>query len=1017
VNRWLPMLSVHRRVTVLVLFIAQLVLGAIALWRLPLQMMPDGFEPRSLWVRVAFPNATPSETDELVVRPIAEQLATLPGLKSVRSRAGQDSASFSLEFHPSVAMSEAYNDVVDRMERARIDLPEEADRYWVFKYSPTDEPILFAGVTFPDGVEDPAQWMDKVVVPRLERLPGVAGVEVWGAQSRAIYIDYARDRLLTHGVDVGSIQRSLGNDNFQRSGGRLDEDGRIRHVRSLSRIDDVEALERYPIQGGTLTLSDVADVSLRRLASADIDRINGRDAAAFGIRKDSSANTVEVGAAVQAALDEIRADPRAEGAEFLLFFSQGDLIQDTTSGLITSLVQGGVLSVLVLLAFLREWRMTLLVAGAIPFSMLMTVSVMYLRGGSLNVIATMGLMLAVGMVVDNAIVVVEAIYGRRGRGEDPATAAIEGTAEVNLAVLASTATSMIVFLPVILMTEDADAAFFMAEIGLPVVFSLAASLVVALLFAPLATTLVSSDGIKPDAPWLVWLTARYERLLAVVMRRRADSWISIAAAFLLTVAIAVPGVQCTGEGEGGLNDFNIQFTVPRDATPPERDAIAKRFEALFESHKEDWGIKVYQVEIGGHDSEGRAWVVLNDDVSREALLDRVKAALPKDEPGVVASVGWRGTDREDQLTITVFGEEMDVLRSIGDEVVRRVEGVVGVLDARVDIEADGADELRIRPDRAALERAGVSAATVAGTVAFALRASEAMAPIVKDDVEIDVASRLSAADLADISTLLDFPVWSPATGQALPVRALADTEFGRGPGTIRRLDQRTSVEVVIDLAAGETAGTVGEAVQRALADMALPRGYSVDQDAWKRDQSSQDTAMLFALGMSVCFVYLLMGILFESWILPMSILTTIPMALCGAFWSLYLTGTEMDVMAGIGLVVLVGVVVNNGIVLVDRIQQARSEGMSREEAIAESCRTRLRPVLMTAATTILGLLPMALGTSDFIGIPYAPLGRCVMGGMAVATVLTLLLVPMQYAALDDLSEWLRGTWGRVWRVA
>ena len=1018
-RRWLPALAYDRPVTVFVLFVAMLVLGALGYARIPLQMMPDGFEPRFLWVRVPFANASPAEADELLVRPIEAQLSTLSGLKSFRSGAYTSSAGFELEFHPSVSMDEAYNDVVDRLERAMPDLPDEVERYWVFKFNPADQPVLWAGITFPDVVDDPYHLVNKVIVPRIERIPGVASVDQWGVDGRRIFIDYDRERMLSHGVDIGSVQRKLAGDNFQMSGGRIVQDGSVRQVRSLARIDDVETFERYPLRDDGLVLGDIADVSFRGLVSADIDRVNGQQAAALAIRKESSANTVEVTRAIQEALDDLAEDPRAAGSSFFVFFDQGELIGGAVGTLRDAALTGGLLSVIILWLFLREWRMTLLISASIPFSMLITVMVLYFRGDTLNLIAMMGLLLAVGMVVDNAIVVVESIYRRRADGEVPREAAVSGAGEVGLAIVASTATSMVVFLPVILMTGDADVGFFMGVLGLPVVFALAASLLVALVFAPLATRFVQVGQIKADPAWLLWLGARYERALTWVLRHRADAAITLVAVLMLTVGIAVRGVQCVPGGEGGLNDFTIRIAVPRDASPSQREHIASTFESFVDEHAEAWGVRVYRLSMGGTSTRGRLQVYLEDDapMTRAEVVEAATKLLPDDLPGVKASIGWEGQGGSDkQVTLSIYGEDVDVLAGLAEEVVRRTREVEGVLGVELAVEEDGRDEIRLRPDRDALRRYGLTATTVGQTVAFAMRGSQ-LRDVVQGDVEIEVESRVALADRSDIDTLLDFPVFLPATMSLVPVRALTRSEFGKGPGSIRRNGRRTSVEITVDLKDDVSKEDAMPALEASLAEMALPRGYSWDAGDWKADLENENSAMFFAMGMSVVFVFLLMGVLFESWILPLSIVTTIPMAMVGAFWGLYITDTDMDTMAGVGLVVLVGVVVNNGIVLVDLITQLRREGLEREAAIRDACGRRLRPILMTAATTICGLIPMALGSSDFIGIPYAPLGRTVIGGLSAATLLTLLFVPYLYVLLDDLRTWATRGWAYVWRTA
>ncbi|MCB9663811.1 MAG: efflux RND transporter permease subunit [Alphaproteobacteria bacterium] len=1013
-RRWLPTLALDRPVTVLVAFLALCVLGALATWRIPLQMMPSGFEPRFLWIRVAYPNASPAETDELVVRPIQEQLSTVGGLEQLKSRAGSDYASFEVRFHPSVSMSDGYNDVVDRIERAMPDLPEQVERYWVFKFNPSDQPVMWVGLTWPDELEDPYHVIDKVVRPRLERVSGVASLDLWGVNTRRIFVDYDRQAMLAHGVDLGSVQRSLQGDNFQLGAGRLEEQGQVRTLRSLARLDSVEMLERYPLRADGLVLDDIADVSFRGVRDADINRIDGRDAGALAIRKESSANTVEVTRALLATIADLEADPRAQGVRFVVFFDQGDLIAGSVATLRDAALGGGLLAIGVLWLFLREWRMTLLIGASIPFSLLMTVVVLYANGETMNLVAMMGLMLAVGMVVDNAIVVVEAIYRRRSDGEEVRAAAIGGAGEVGLAIVASTATSMVVFLPVMLMTPDADASFFLGVIGRPVIFALGASLVVALVFAPLATRYLRGGEVRPDPSWLVALEARYLRLLDLTLRRPADAVMAVLAMLMLTT-VAVRGVSCVPGGEGGLNDFTVRFTVPRDATPLEREAIASRFEAYVEEHKEAWGVRVYRVELRGSSSRGRLYVYVDTEgpMTRDEVMKEARKGLPDDIPGVSASIGWEGGGDDDRkLTLSVYGEDVDVLRRLGDEAVRRLRGVEGVLGAELELDDDGLDELQLVPKPEGLRRYGLDPATVARTVAFALRGS-VLTPLRLGEAEVDVETRLSVEDRSSLDEVLDFPLFSPTTASLVPLRAVTDVRRDTGPGMIWRTDRRTSLDLTVDLAQGVEKEEAAPRLEAALADMAVPRGYAFEADAWQADRSEELTALVFALGMSVVFVFLLMGVLFESWILPLAVITTIPMALVGAWWGLYLTGTNMDTMAGVGLVVLVGVVVNNGIVLVDRITQLRSEGLERGEALRQACSRRLRPILMTAVTTIVGLIPMAMGSSDFAGIPYAPMGRCVIGGLTAATALTLLFVPFLYVQLDDARAWGMRTWARA----
>ncbi len=1009
----LPEFAFDRPVSVLMLFLALLVIGVLAWIRIPLQMMPSGFDPGFLGVWIPYANASPQEIDEQIVTPLQEQLATVSGVSRSFSRASSGSMFLGMEFYGSVDMDEAYNEVSDRVERALLEMPDDVDIYNIWRYNPSDQPIVWAGAQMPEDIDDPFHVLERVVKPRLERIDGVAGVDTWGVPQRAVYIDYDKERIYAHGVNLGPVIQRLSSDNFQMAGGELQEEGRVVSLRSLSMLDGVDDLRRFPVKEGVV-LGDIADVRLRGAVSATIDRINGEEAGGIAVRKESGANTVQTARNIQQVFEELEADARTQGTDFFVFFSQGDLIEESVDTLTDTALTGGVFAVIILFVFLREWRMTLLIAAAIPFSLLITVGLLYFQGYSLNLLSLMGLMLAVGMVVDNAIVVVETIYRHRAEGADARTSAIQGTAEVNLAIILSTMTTMVVFLPVILMSGDARFGFFLQVLGMPVVYALAASLVVALLFAPLATRYMGSAQIRPDAPWLAALSDRYGRLLAWVTAHRVDAAMTLAAMGLLTMTVAVPGVQCTSSGEENLGEFTVRFQVPPQADPYDRDDIVKVFEKVVEEHREAWGVRVYRSHLGGEDMNGWIDIYLESDgpMEREEVMEAAREALPDDLPGVSASVGWEGDmdggGGQKSLPIRIFGEDLDTLAGISEEVARRVEGVDGVVNVVRELDQEGADEIRLRVDREASARFGVSASDVARLVGFAMRGTT-FQPIRDGDKELNIAARFSLEDRSDLDKLLNFDVFSPVTMSMVPLASLTDVEYGKGPGTVRRNDRRTSTTVTVELEEEANDREVGQALSAALEDMVLPRGYEWSTSGHFRSQEQEDAAMGLALLLSVVFVYLLIGVLFESWILPMSVVTSIPMAGMGAMWFLYLTDTPFDSMAGVGLVILVGVVVNNGIVLVDLITQLRAEGMPRDDALVEAGRRRLRPILMTALTTIFGLAPMAMGSSSFIGIPYAPLGRTVIGGLVAGTLLTLLFVPYLYSLLDDLRD-AAGVW-------
>lgn len=998
-RRALPALAVRRPVTILMALLALLVMGALAWLDIPVQMMPSGFEVPYMWVQVPYPGSTPLETDQKVVTPVTEQLATVPGIKRLGSNARSGSASFSVELYTSADSDEAYNTIADRMERAMVEMPDGVDQFFIWRFDPSDEPVVWAGLALDPALEDPAPAVLEDLVPRIERLPGVAKVDVYGIDEKEVYVDFDREALFAHGVNLTQVMSTLGQDNFQMASGRIEDRGQVQYLRSLARYEDLDTLRQTPVADGVV-LKDVAQVHYRVEPSASIWHIDGQEAAALAITKESSANTVATAQAIVQTLE----GAEIEGLEPFVFFSQGELIEDSIDNLLNTALQGGLFAVIILFVFLREIRMTLLIAASIPLSLLITVTVLYFTGGSLNLLSLMGLMIAVGMVVDNAIVVVETIYRHRQAGQRPDTAAIDGTSEVNLAITLSTATTMVVFLPLILMSEDAMFSFFMGALGFPVVFALAASLLVALVFTPLSTVFLQGAQVKEDPAWIQWLAARYTRALRALLTHRFDTALGVLAVLALTVAVPFKAVGCSDQANGNLGDFEIGFELPGSFTYYERLDALEDMEQVVEAHREDWGVRVYRSRLNSSGSWGEIRIYLDEDLDedrRAEIRAEALAAMPE-MPGVrmwsgSSSVG--ASNESKRLTLYVEGEDPVLLSQLSDEIIRRLRPLDITLSAESGLEERGSDEIQLQVDRAAAARNGISATSIGRTLSFAMGANQL--PDYHDgDRQVTVLTRFEADDRRDLDTLLDFPIYGN-TGQPIPLRALTDASVEKGFGSINRQDRVTSLPVDLELADGVEVMEAYAEIDAALASMEFPRGYGWSQGRRFQDQMENDQARNLALLLSVTFVFLLMGVLFESFILPLSIVTTIPMALIGVYWTLYLTSTPLDVMGGVGLVVLIGVVVNNGIVLVDLITQLREQGLDRLEALVEAGRRRMRPILMTALTTIFGLLPMALGTESFVGIPYAPLARVVAGGMAAATVLTLFFVPTLYVALDD----------------
>ena len=1006
----LPRFALRRPVTVAMALLAVAVLGAIAGTRIPLQLMPGGYEHPELWVWMPYSNSSPREVERSIVQPVEDGLETLPGLKRLSARAREGSASFELEFAQGTDMAEAYNALVDRLDRVGPELPDDLKRWFVYKYNPDDNPVLWAAVSLPDEVRDPAYIIETKVQRALERVPGVGKVEFHGAHRARLYVDFDRERLDRHKVNLYQVMQKLQADNFTMPSGRLDEGGRVVLVRSLSTFDSRDEVARLPIGGG-LVLEDVAEVTLARPASTTIHRVNGRPAASIEVFKESGANTIEVTRRLREKLDELAGDPALEGFGFHRFFDQGELIGESIQNLRLATIQGGLLAVVVLFVFLRQLRVTLLIAGGIPLSLLMTLVIMYFRGDTVNILAMMGLMLSVGMVVDNSIVVVESIYRRRELGDSSTQAALRGTSEVSLAILAATSTTLVVFLPVILMSEGGPA-FFLKAIGLPVCFALLSSLVVALVFVPLATTRFTGQGAAAPSRAILWITDRYEALLGLVLGRRMEVFL-LATLAMATLQYPMEHVERTDELSGGVVDFAISLQFPGNFTQEEVEAALLRVEGVILPMREEWNARAVRTQRWGSSRRGRVMVFLEKrergDPSKEEIIKAAEELIPE-IAGVESWVGWRkGEGSDNTMTILLTGDDSDTLAELGEDVVRRLEAVRGVVGAEAETEEGGNDELRVRVDRDRAQRYGVSPEVLARSVSFGFRGM-GLRPVTIDDKEFEMQAGFRLEDRRDADRLGAFQVSSSTRG-SVALSTVADLEYGRGYGTIHRQDRKTTLRVEVSYEGEDLAGLTAR-MGAALKGMNLPRGYEWTPGRRLAEMEDQDAQRVFALAMSVAFVFLLMGMLFESAWLPMSVLLSIPFAFLGVYWMLFLTGTPFDVMSGIGLVILVGIVVNNAIVLVDRVQQNRAAGMERREAILDAGRERFRPIVMTALTTIVGLLPMALGDAEVVGTPYYPLGRAVIGGLVTSTLLSLLVVPLFYTLFDDLRgvlmSWFRG---------
>lgn len=1015
--------AIRRPVTMGMIFLSLMVVGAVACRLVPLQLLPDGLDPPFLGIWAAYPNVSPEENADRVARPIEEILSTVKGVKEINSRSNTNGCNIWIEFTQSTDMDVAYLSVRDKLARVRSELPEDLRYLYIRRYNENDEPVLYFGVTISGHFDDPVRLVQDEILKKLERVDGVAAVEMWGGDAKIILIDLSLAKLKALNVDVGVLVNELREASFILSAGAIEDSDQRLVVKINAQITDLQQLQDLPVMGGLLKLKDVASVTFAPPQKQWIQRIGGLDAIQVGVMKESEANTVEVTQRLNQELGEILANLQLAGIKIDVLFDQGKYIKEALQNLVESGLWGGLFAMMILFFFLRRVRMTLFVTFAIPICLLATIIYIFFAGWSLDLATLTGLMICVGMVVDNAIVVVENIHAEKRRGADNKTAAIKGTSDVGLAITIATSTTIVVFLPIMLMSGDRMFSFYMLRIGMPLIISLTASLLVALFLIPLAVQRFALEGEPFESKIIQKAEESVEWLVKKTLANRFDTLLILTLS-LGTIAFPMSKVISTDQEESDIGDFNLRFAIPAYYTLEDIDKMMLNIESYFKRKSQDYDIKT--VVTGFRLGYGRMRVFLNEkprSMWLTALFEKAYFTIKKDRnrldrkeiikevkdslqvpPGVEMFTTWqRGAGEEDVEYVTVFGEDTQTLVNIISEVRRRLDVIPDILSIENDLEA-AEEEIRVSFNREETTRRQVNPSFAALSLTSLVRGVD-IAEYEWQGRLIPVRTQLDESDRTTIDQFKNLPVGSAVTSSTR-LDDVADLETGKGLGEITRENQRTRVRLKIT-SANKDAKKLSDQIDAAMSGINLPAGYEWSKGRRLMDIQEAEGQRNQAWILAIVFVVLLMGALFESFLLPIAVIATVPFAFFGVWWILWLTGTQFGIMAAVGVVILIGVIVNNAIVLLDRVNSIRAEGIDRNTALIRASRERLKPIAMTALTTVFGLLPMAIGTATLIGIPYAPMGRTMIGGMLTATITTPLIVPLIYSYLDDFKEWCR----------
>lgn len=1005
-------LSLRRPVAMTMLLVSMLVLGAVALVRIPLELVPSGFSAPFLRIAVTYPDASAKDVEERITRPLEQAVATTPGVDRQSSRSVAGSASITLVFKGDVDMRVAYRQVRDRIARARRELPSEVTRVEIRKESGESIPIAFYGVTWDESLADPTTLLDRHLVQAIERIDGVALVDQWGREETSLRIDVDRALAEAAGVDMLSLVTTLARSNFTLASGEIVDGERRYLLRSVAAWQSAEQVAALPIGAGGLRLRDIAEVRDDRPAPTRFDRFRGRPSMVVSVIKESQANTVAVSDAIQAAVAEAQRNPELEGVAIEPIFVQGDTIRYSLQQVVDSGLQGGALAIVVLGFFLRRLRLTLVIAASIPLSLFLALPVMDFGGQSINIVSLVGLMICIGLVVDNAVVVAENVYRYRRRGMGPYAAALHGTSEVALAVTLATMTTIVVFLPAALLSEGVTQ-FLMVRMVTPVCVSLLASLFVALVLVPLcsATLLRAEDEADEGrlARGTAWLYERtigtmcrlYVRLLRGALRRRFDV---VMGCLLALASLVVPAmnVRCDTGRNFGARNVSVRYGLPNDITLEQADAFFRGVERRLDAMREE--LRIDGVYVGFDVDTGQVQVFFRapspDEPPFDELARQLVDALPTPAGWTKRSqLGDSDGARDDSFPVAIYGEDHEGVARTREAVeaqLLRLDGVLGL--AEYGAPERSRDELALAVDRDAAQRHGIPGDSIANLVAYAIRGTP-LPRFTGDRRQVDVRIRYREDDRRTVDQILDYGVPRPGGG-AIPLQSLTERTIRASQATLTRTNKRVGALIRLELDP-ERRTEVAARIGKFLASYRLPEGQSFDAGIQSEEIAKMQRDLTGAIVLGAIFVFLLMGFLFESVLLPLAVLPSIPLAFVGVWWALHLGGESIDALAGIGIVLLLGVVVNNAIVLIDFVNQARRDGLSREDAILAAALLRFRPILMTALTTIGGMIPLAYAPATGEGIPYGPFGKALVGGMTTATALTLVVVPVTYSFLDD----------------
>ncbi|MCM3741637.1 efflux RND transporter permease subunit [Oceanobacillus luteolus] len=1005
--------SVKRPVGVVMIVLAILALGFVSLRNLAVDLFPEIELPIAV-VATSYQDAAPEDVENLISRPIEGAVSTIEGIDSIQSRSQTGASVVIMMFKNGTDLDQALLDVREKVDQVKGFLPNEAEEPNILRFSPDALPVMWVSLTGSEP-ERLTEIAENQVVPYFERQEGIASVTVEGGKEREIQVILESTDLKQYGISANEVAQAISATNNSASVGTVEKGNQDLQLRVIGEIESIDDIKETIIQtpaGATISVEDVAEVVDTYKESDSLTLVNGEPSLVLSIMKNTDANTVEVATNIRDSIPGIEAE-LGESVAVDVIIDTSEFIQLSIDSVTSNIIIGGLIAIGILLLFLKSIRATIVIGVLIPIALISTFALMYFTGQTLNVLTLGGLALGVGMMVDSSIVILENIYSYRRRGASLYEAATKGASELTPALIASTTTTIVVFLPIVFVEGFASDLF--TPLALTVSFALVASLVVAITLVPMLSSQLLSKVVDKDGKtywferFLNWLRDKYANGLRRTLKFRKTTvlitFLILGGSFALIPMIGAELIPASDQGQA-----RISVETESGSSLEYVEGIVEQINEKLIAYEEDIEVSFLSVGgdgvgPGGGSSNNATYTIqlvpLDErDISTNDFVKNIEEDL-RDIAGaeITVSMMESGMNFGDPISIEINGPEHEVLRDLADEVAEEISTVDGVLNPTSGA-AQGIPQLTIRIDEGHAAMYGLTEQQITGQIQPHFNGQLATRYRERRQ-EIDVMLYYPEDERSTIHDLMELNIQTP-TGASIPLNEVAEFIEIQGPVALMRQNQQPQMNVTSQIIDRDL-GSIVEDVEARLAQMNLPEGYNYTVAGQAEEMEEAFIDLGLALIFSIFLVYAVMAIQFESFLYPFIIMFAIPTSAIGVLLGLFATDIALSVPAIIGITMLAGVVVNNSILLVDYTNLLRERGMERMEAIVEAGRNRLRPILMTTITTVLALIPLSLGIGEGAELQQ-PLAVTVIFGLSTSSIFTLFLVPVIYLLLDNLSK-------------